>query len=258
MRPIPTGLAVIAVIAAACFGASHASASGATIAVPGHTHRLQLNADQQSTNWSGWVDTAGGIPGYTSASGTWVVPTVTPTADDRYSSDWVGIGGDPSPDLIQAGTEHDSVGGAPQYYAWYEVLPAPELEITTITVRPGDTMAVNIAESAPEVWTITLTDTNNGESYSTTLPYSSTFLTAEWIHEAVTVDGTVATLPITSNAEFDHGFANGQPIAAAGGPQSIQMTDANGNGIATPSALDGDGDGFAVADGPTAPSPPSS
>lgn len=258
MKSLRLGTSLAAMAALAALGVTQAQAARpATIVIPGHTHRLQLNANQQSTNWSGWVDTSGGL-GYNSASGNWTVPTVTPTADDRYSSDWVGIGGDPSPDLIQAGTEQDSVGGQAQYYAWYEVLPAPELQITTITVHAGDSMRVTLSQSAPEVWTITLTDQTNGGSYSTSIPYSSTFLTAEWIHEAVTVNGTVATLPITSNAHFDNGLANGLTIGTAGGPQSIQMVDGNGNPIATPSALDSDGDGFAVADGGTAPSPPGS
>ncbi len=259
MRIARTG-AAIATLAALGFGlgSTHAvAARSVTVPVPGHTHRLHLNANQQSTNWSGWVDTSGGL-GYSSASGNWTVPTVSPTSDDRYSSDWVGIGGDPSPDLIQAGTEQDSVGGQAQYYAWYEVLPAPELQITTITVHPGDAMRVTLGQTQPELWTITLTDKTNGQSFSTSLPYASTMLTAEWIHEAVTVNGTVATLPITSNAAFDIGLANGAPIGSAGGPQSIQMVDSNNNPIATPSALDSDGDGFAVADGGNAPAPPAS
>jgi len=259
MRPVRAA-AVTASLAGSLLISGALSATAAaptTIPVLNHTHRLHLNANQQSTNWSGWVNTSGGL-GYTSASGTWTVPTVTPTSDDRYSSDWVGIGGDPSPDLIQAGTEQDSVGGNARYHAWYEVLPAPELQITTMAVSAGDTMHVTLAESTPEVWTITLSDQSNGGSFSTTIPYSSTFLTAEWIHEAVTVNGTVATLPITSNAHFDLGLANGQTIANAGGAQSIQMFDSNNNPIATPSGLDSDGDGFAVADGGTAPSAPGS
>jgi hypothetical protein len=258
MRPVRLGVSFAALAAVVALGVAPVHAARpVTIPVPGHTHRLHLNANQQSTNWSGWVNTSGGL-GYNTASGNWTVPTVAPTPDDRYSSDWVGIGGDPSPDLIQAGTEQDSVGGRAQYYAWYEVLPAPELRITTLTVNAGDSIRVTLGQSTPEVWTITLSDLSNGQNFSTTLPYSSSFLTAEWIHEAVTVNGTVATLPNTSNAHFDTGLANGVPIASAGGPQSIQMFDSNNNPIATPSSLDSDGDGFAVADGGTGPAPPSS
>jgi hypothetical protein len=258
MRHVRLCVSVAALASVVALSAVPAHAARpATVAVPGHTHRLHLNASQSSTNWSGWVNTAGGL-GYKTASGNWTVPTVTPTSDNRYSSDWVGIGGDPSPDLIQAGTEQDSVGGKAQYYAWYEVLPAPELKITTVAVRAGDSMRVTLSQGTGSIWTITLNNLTTGQSFATSLPYSSTMLTAEWIHEAVTVNGMIATLPITSNAHFDTGLANGKTIATAGGPQSIQMFDSSNRPIATPSALDSDGDGFAVADGGTAPAPPAS
>jgi Peptidase A4 family len=259
MRHARLGMSITAFASVLAFGTAPVHAAKAvTVAVPGHTHRLHLDANQQSTNWSGWVNTSGGL-GYTSASGNWTVPTVTPTADDRYSSDWVGIGGDPSPDLIQAGTEQDSVGNAAKYYAWYEVLPAPELRITTMTVHAGDSMRCTLSVASGGVWTITLSDLTTPQSFTTTLPYSSTMLTAEWIHEAVTVNGTIANLPKTTNAHFDTALTNGKTIANAGGPQSIQMFDSTGTtAIATPSALDSDGDGFAVADGASAPPAPGS
>jgi len=63
----------------------------------GRVVRSLLN-QMVSTNWSGYVAAnfaTGQI--YTSAQGTWVVPTVTYFPDPRfsaeYSSSWVGIGG---------------------------------------------------------------------------------------------------------------------------------------------------------------------
>src|SRR5579864_5878973 len=166
MRPMRAA-AVTAALAGSVLVAGALQAAAAaptTIPVLNHTHRLQLNANQQSTNWSGWVNTSGGL-GYTSASGTWTVPTVTPTSDDRYSSDWVGIGGDPTPDLVQAGTEQDSVGGKAQYYAWIEILPAPELQITNFPVSAGNSITVSIIASPPEVWTLHVHNNSNGADF---------------------------------------------------------------------------------------------
>ena len=219
-------------------------------------HGLKGSAGQTSSNWSGYVATSGG---YTHVSGSWRIPTVTVTADDRYSSTWVGIGGDPTPDLIQAGTEQDSVGGKAVYTAWTEILPQPESVITTMTVSPGDVMNVDIVQTLTALWKITVTDSTTGQSFTRSTPYPSLHTTAEWIHEAPTVGGLIANLAQTSNAVFDGGLANGRPIANAGGVTTIALVDQNsGAQVATPGALDSEGDGFQVADGATAPPAPSS
>lgn len=64
----------------------------------------------------------------------------------------------------------------------------------------------------------------------------------------------------TSNADFDHGTVNGSTvIGRAGTPHRIQLAGASpGHTKATPSKLDSDKDGLAVADGTTVPPPPAS
>lgn len=210
---------------------------------------------QQSYNWAGYVASAGG---YTHVRGTWRVPTVSVTRGNRYSSTWVGIGGDPSPDLIQAGTEQDSVGGKAVYYAWTEILPLPESPISKFPVHAGDTITVDITQTSPGMWTITVTDATSHQVSTSSTPYASSNSTAEWIHEAPTVNGSIANLTRTSNAVFDFGTANGKVISAAGSVQTIAMLDSNNHQIATPGGLDSEGDGFQVADGRrTPPAPPS-
>jgi peptidase A4-like protein len=54
------------------------------------------------SNWCGYAETGSG---YTSATATWTVPSVSPTSSDTYSAAWVGIDGYGNSDLIQAGTE---------------------------------------------------------------------------------------------------------------------------------------------------------
>jgi hypothetical protein len=232
------------------------SSAGATAALThGVLHRAtgSHSALEQSTNWSG-VAVTGGT--YTRATGSWVVPKVTITTSNRYAADWVGIGGYNTGDLIQSGTAEESVNHHANYYAWTEILPAPEVKINNFAVRPGDSMTVDVNQLSVGSWQITVTNHNTGIVFTKNLNYVSTYASAEWIHEAPTVGGTQARLATTTNANFDHGTVNGSTaIGSAGTRHDIQLV---GPTKATPSALDSDSDGLAVADGSTAPSPPPS
>ncbi|MBV8220244.1 MAG: hypothetical protein JO325_17385 [Solirubrobacterales bacterium] len=121
-------------------------------------HRLTLNTNS-STNWFGYnqgtLEQGGKL--FNSISGNWTVPTATQhnAGQAEASSDWIGIGGgcvDASctttdSTLIQTGTEQDvSSSGAASYSAWYELVPAPSLTITNMTVAPGDAMHASISE----------------------------------------------------------------------------------------------------------------
>lgn len=212
-----------------------------------------VSALVQSTNWSGVAVTGGA---YTRATGSWVVPTVKVTTGNRYAADWVGIGGYSSGDLIQAGTSEEIVGGHTNYYAWTEILPAPEAKISGFVVHPGDSMTVDVTETSLGAWTITVSNHTTAGVFTKNLSYASTNSSAEWIREAPTVGGTQARLASTSKATFDHGTVNGSTvIGSAGTIHEIQLV---GLTRATPSGLDSDRDGFAVADGSRAPSPPAS
>ncbi|MCL6564319.1 MAG: hypothetical protein K6U87_15055 [Firmicutes bacterium] len=215
-----------------------------------------------SSNWSGYA-LASSQPGtYTAISGSWVVPKVAPSKKPTYSAAWVGIDGFNNSDLIQTGTEQDFVNGSAQYYAWWEVLPAPETVITTTSngapfkVQPGDRMTASLQENSNGTWTITLSDTTQQESYSTTVNYSGPLTSAEWILEAPTVGGRIATLANYGQTVFDPGTVNGGSpnLAPADGGVMVQ----NGRQVSTPSVPDSDADGFAVQYGSTVPQPPTS
>jgi hypothetical protein len=206
-------------------------------------------------NWSGYAVT--GV-GFTSASGQWTVPTVTPPAkkrEHRFSSTWVGIDGYSNSDLIQAGTEQDWSGGIATYYAWWEILPQFETQIppTQITVHPGDTMSVSIAQGFPQ-WTITVSDETTGQSDSIAQSYSGPLTSAEWIQEAPTVGGRIAPLAHDSTVDFTVATANGVD-ASLSPADSIEMV-RHRKVISVPSSPDAAGNGFAVAYGSVPPPPP--
>lgn len=151
---------------------------------------------ESSENWSGYEVLDGAV---TSVHGTFTVPTLK---DDEtcqtYEAQWVGIDGGATSDhnLIQAGvleTPYNNNGTceAPSYYyiyPWWEILPATETYIGSLTVKPGDTVSVSIWDSSPgsSYWRISLLDRTNGGSFHTTEYYTGSGASAEWVTESAT------------------------------------------------------------------------
>jgi hypothetical protein len=245
-------LAVSAALAGSPKGAA-ASISHGTLHLSGNSK----SALQHSSNWSG-IAVTGQV--YSQVAGSWTVPTVKAEPGNRYASDWVGIGGYSSGDLIQAGTSEQYAGGHASYNAWTEIIPQAEVVIPGFTVHPGDAMTVVITKGTGNAWKIVVTDSTESESFTKNLTYHSTESSAEWIHEAPEVGGSIVDIATTTNADFDHGTVNGSTvIGSAGAQHRIQLVGASpGDTKATPSKLDSDRDGIAVADGTTVPKPPAS
>src|SRR5438046_6650493 len=117
-----------------------------------------------------------------------------------------------------------------------------------MAVAAGGRMHASIAEAAPgaNVGTITLNDATRGETFSTTVPYSSTHLTAEWIEETPLLIGTdagFAALPNLTNPAFAKATTNGAP-ANLGASEEMLLVDSSNRVIGTPSAPNATRDGF--------------
>ena len=95
-----------------------------------------------SLSWAGYIvsQSFNTHLGITAIAASWMVPQVNGSADDGYSSAWIGIGGQTDKTLIQVGTEQDAAGGQETYYAWYEILPSFSVRINGLTIAPGDTI----------------------------------------------------------------------------------------------------------------------
>jgi hypothetical protein len=243
--------------------AGPASAAGAS--TPAKYHRLIIPfGANKSNNWSGYNQgtVEQGSKLFNQISGTWTVPTATQhtAGQAENSSSWIGIGGGcidanctaTDATLIQTGTEQDvAANGTPSYSAWWEIIPAPSLTISTMSVSPGDTMKANIAEVVPltDVWTITLQDLTKGETFTQTVPYPSSHLTAEWITETPTLISTsgtsLAAMPNLSGASFSSAETN-SANAGLKASEEIQLVNTNGQVLATPSAPNSTGNGFTV------------
>jgi hypothetical protein len=239
-----------------------AATSAAPLAAHGQLLQPAFQANQ-SSNWFGYVQGAleQGGKQFNSIGGDWTVPAATQhtAGQAESSSDWIGIGGGcvdagcavGDNTLIQTGTEQDvDASGAASYSAWWEIIPGPSIAIPSLTVAPGDHLHATIAEAVAgaNVWTITLQNVTRGESYSTTVPYSSTHLTAEWIEETpllLGADAGFASLPNLTDPVFTRAVANGvnanlQPS------EEMLLADANGNVIGAPSAPNATHDGFSA------------
>jgi len=248
------------------WGLSTALSSATAAPVVAHHPRIAASHGQggsgggaagwASSNWSGYAVT-GANGTYTSVTGQWTVPSVSSTRSATYSSNWIGIDGFNDSNLIQTGTESDYYSGSAHYYAWWEILPAAETRISSISVQPGDVMTAAINQVSAGVFTIVITDTRGSQTFTTQQSYKGQLSSAEWIEEAPSLGGRIATLAhYKSPTPFDPGTANGASphLVASEGGVMIQGR----SQVSTPSAPDGDADGFNMAYGSSAPSPPSS
>jgi len=227
-----------------------------------HRPIVRVGANQ-SNNWSGYNQGTlekGGAQ-FHRVSGTWVVPAATQNApgEAEYSASWVGIGGGcvdanctvTDATLIQAGTSQDvDASGAASYSAWWEIIPEPSTPIANFAVSAGNVVFVDIAETTPGVWSITVKNQTTGQTFNTTTPYPSTYATAEWIEETpVVIDNsgkvTVGPMPRLSTVGFDQSLTNGRP-AGLTAAEEIRLVDSKGTALATPSAPDPDSDAFNV------------
>ncbi|HXQ58986.1 MAG TPA: G1 family glutamic endopeptidase, partial [Acidimicrobiales bacterium] len=200
----------------------------------------------ESGNWSGMI--ASGIT-FNGVFGQWVVPTVASSSANEYSGTWVGIDGATNSSLIQTGTSQDSGGGTTSYNAWYEILPSAEIVLPD-AVSPGDTMEAEVVYSGG-TWNIAIEDVTKQWLESGPVSYSGPGATAEWIEEAPTVGGNLATLANFGTMQFSNIAISGSASSAALVP--VAMANSHGVVIAYPGAYDGATGSFPITFGTPAP-----
>jgi hypothetical protein len=149
---------------------------------PGRARASTLTSD---VNWAGYADVASNSGAFTNVSGSWTVPAVTCTAEDRITSEWVGLDGFSDSTVEQAGTVGQCFKGTALYYTWYEMYPAGTVQVGT-TVTAGDSITASVTRLGVS-YTLKLTDAaHTGSSFSKTLFCPTTTCldkSAEWIAE---------------------------------------------------------------------------
>jgi hypothetical protein len=228
-----------------------AGAAPAMAAAPAISQGTLKISASTSSNWSGMAGTTSAA---TSVVGEWQVPKVTKTPGNTYSSTWLGIDGDTNGDLIQTGTEQDWAGGHAVYRAWWEILPAAETVIPSLTVHPGDIFTANIHKGSGSTWTIQISDTTTGKSFSINKTYTGPATSVEWIQEAPEVGGSIATLAHYGKTYFINCGFDGSNVAFTAGNRIVMVQ--GGKHVSTPSGPSAEGNGFSVAYGAKKPAPP--
>jgi hypothetical protein len=204
----------------------------------------------KATNWAGYTVLN---KSFTAVSGSWTVPTVTGNSSNNTGdAAWIGIGGVSANDLIQVGTtDNVNTAGAVSDSIFYELLPAAAMEVSSFTVNAGDVMTATIKQTTTNVWSISITDETSDRTYSTTVNYTSSYSSAEWIEE----DPSYANGSLVPFDTFTHIIFTGSSATAGGVAASltsdnaspITLDDNSGNALATPSVVDSTGSTFWVS-----------
>ncbi len=213
-----------------------------------------------STNWSGYaISTPAGA--VTAVSGSWTVPTVTGTSTG-YAASWVGIDGFSSPTVEQIGTEADIINGQPTYYAWYEMYPNYSVNLTNLTIKPGDLITASVSYLSGK-YTLTIAD---GSQKDTITQSGSSFQrsSAEWVVEAPSSNSGVLPLANFGTDTFSNAQATidnvAGPITDSFGKNvqayEINMVSNTRAAEDTTSALNAAGTGFTVTYDAPATTPP--
>jgi Peptidase A4 family len=212
-----------------------------------HRPRMRIaEATESSTNWSGAVQFASSGNAFKWVQGTWTVPNVYAPVQNplgwSYCSSWIGIDGDGSNDVCQAGVEHEIFGpeglSVRICYPWWEWFPENEIQIPNFPVYAGDQVTCLICTTGAGATKASIFFTNLSSGMSTsfliTAPSGTQLAgnSAEWIVERPSVNGALTSLADYGGMFFFNADAfDGSLIKSAGQGNDMDMTDGSGKTI---------------------------
>lgn len=172
----------------------------------GPRQRLPEAGTETSGNWSGGVVYAPQGQSFRWIQGDWVVPDVDAPTENQwyYCANWIGIDGDGSNDVCQAGVECEVYRSgnsiSRNIYPWWEWYPAGEVQITNLAINPGDMVTMLICTTGANATTASAYFSNRTTGASTSFSFNAPGGTklvgncAEWIVEAPTVGGSQSAI----------------------------------------------------------------
>ena len=206
-----------------------------------------------SNNWSGSVIFIGAGDTFSWMSGQWSVPHAYATpgfSGTEYSSAWLGLDGDGSGDVMQAGTETDSDGSC---YAWFEWFPNYSIGISNFPVATGDVVSLVLCATSPTTCYTSFGNLTSKQytSFSFSAPAGSTLAgnCAEAVVERPGINGSLAELPRYGEVFFDDTTAyskNGGTFPIGLGTPISMLADDGTTVISTPT-FEADTDAFKVS-----------
>ncbi len=225
------------------------------IPVPGRTAHTVGNVTQaDSFNWSGYADTSTTAQFFTSVSGSWTVPAVTCSSEDRLLSTWVGLDGANDATVEQDGTTEQCFQHVALYYTWYEMYPAGSVSVGT-GVQAGDAITASVVRSGTG-YTLNVTDsTTNGNNINQTASCALTTCldeSAEWIAERPSYSTGITPLnqfktPYSATASAVTGGGKSGNPHTIGSELEMSMLDSTQTYLlATPTSLTNSNTAFTV------------
>jgi Peptidase A4 family len=205
----------------------------------GPRNRSPEAGTETSTNWSGGVVFAPPGQSFKWVEGDWVVPNVDAPTQNQwyYCASWIGIDGDGSGDVCQAGVECEVYQSGSSVtrniYPWWEWFPNYEIKITNLGVSPGDMVTMLLCtQTGANATTAIVYITNRTNGVSTSVSFSAPMGTklvgnsAEWIVEAPTVGGSQSSLADYGEVFFSvcEAFATDNSTVGGGTGDNINMT----------------------------------
>lgn len=152
----------------------------------------------QSNNWCGYLaasNLASPVPNtVTAVYGSWIVPDIKRSNNNRYCSIWIGMDGYFDAPFEQIGTRHNYINGEEQHSAWFQVSPGNSFTINSFPVNPGDVISASVEYSGNNTFTLVINNDTQMVSFPvpTSFTQSSTAprASAAWIIEAPDQNGT--------------------------------------------------------------------
>src|SRR5205807_6450332 len=118
-----------------------------------------------------------------------------------------------------------------------------------------------IAQQSAGTWQIAFKNNTSGQTYQTSVHYTSSLSSAEWIEEAPSGPNGVVPLDNFGSVAFSSASTvqNGQTVdLSQAGAQRITMLNSSGQQLAVPSGIGSDGSSFSVARTSAPATPPPS
>ncbi|MFF2144362.1 G1 family glutamic endopeptidase [Kitasatospora sp. NPDC058190] len=221
------------------------SAAAATLVVPAApstaaaAQGLSFRPLQYNTNGYNWGGYAATGSGFSSVSASWTEPDATCNSTNDLYAPWVGIDGYGSSTVEQTGVATDCSSGSPVNQAWYEMYPASPvyLSLSSYPVSAGDHITASVTYAGSSRYTLKLTDSSRGWTYSTTKSLSAQRTSAEVIIESPT-----GSYPDFGTLNFTSATVNGKSLGSSG-PVALDPS-SNGAYEASTSGLGSGGTSF--------------
>jgi hypothetical protein len=197
----------------------------------------EVNPTGSSENWAGYAVQSTRPGTFRSVSASWVQPVAhcAGVAGHRFAAFWVGLDGANPPisnSVEQTGTDSDCVGRHPSYYGWYEMFPAPSVNLPN-KVGAGDHMFASVTFRGTKTYVLVLRDTTRHWTRTITrneagLARSSAEVIAE--SPALDINGQLVIQPLANfgTIRWTGSKVNGTLLKKLGRRIRITMADPGG------------------------------